>query len=396
MAGSLRGINGRGTEFDADFAPLIGQAYSVAALSIRGTAMTSLDGFHDAYGATYGTRGERSVVEHYGRPARTHRAVRNGVGVYPRPADVVTVTGADRVEYVDNVLTVSVPSDAGAGCYGLLLSPNGRVRLDLYVYCLKDKLLLVLPPGEAEALVADWQEKVFIQDVAFETETTYEVVHVTGPQATEAMHTTLADDLPTDLYSFVETTIEGHSIFAAATEALAGEAGYDVLVDAESATPVVSAFTTGAIPAVPIGTQIWEQLTLEAGTPLLDPDFRDELPNNAGLRLALDFEKGCYVGQEVVSRIEHRGHPNARLVGLEFGSLPESGAELHHDGESIGHVTRAIESPIRKTSIGFGYLPFGFEREALDSPVGTARIVPLPFVEGSAASERLPDYPPVE
>ena len=355
--------------------------------------MTTLDGFHDAYGATYGTRGERAVVEHYGRPERTGRAVRNGVGVYPRPTDVLAITGADRVDYLDNVLSTRVPAAPGEGCYGLLLTPTGRVRLDMYVYTDSDRVIVVLPPGEREDLVAEWQEKVFIQDVSFDSRPELTVIHVTGPEAPQALTPVTSGDLPSMPYACCTSTIGDVSVFVAAVDAPAGEHSFELLVDADDAATVLSELTTGGVPAIPFGTQTWEQLTLEAGTPLLDPDFRDEIPNNAGLRAAIDFEKGCFVGQEVVSRIEHRGQPNVRLVGLEFDDRPEPEAELVNHGESVGRVTRAVPSPMLDTPIGFGYVPADFHEEALALEDGTsARIVTLPFVEGSDRSARLPAY----
>lgn len=355
--------------------------------------MTTLDGFHDAYGATYGTRGDRSVVEHYGRPERAARAVRNGLGVYPRPADVLAITGEDRVEYVDNVLSTPVPETPGHGCYGLLLTPNGRVRLDMYVYTAPDRLFVVLPPGEREDLVADWREKVFIQDVTFDPRPGMTVIHVTGPEATHALAPVVRDELPAERYACRTTSIGDTTVFVAAGDAPAGEVGYELLVEQDEAATVLSELTTGGVPAIPFGTRTWEQLTLEAGTPLLDPDFRDDLPNNAGLRAAIDFEKGCFVGQEVVSRIEHRGNPNERLVGLEFDERPDPDAELIDEGESVGRVTRAATSPVLETPIGFGYVPAGLERDALALPDGTtALLASLPFVDGSDRSARVPAY----
>ena len=108
--------------------------------------MTVIEETHVAHEATFREVGGRRVVEDYGRPERTHRAVRNVVGVCEFGYGVVVVTGEDRVDYVDNAVSNHVPDEDGAGCYALLLDPDGRVDTDMYVYNAGERLLVFTPP----------------------------------------------------------------------------------------------------------------------------------------------------------------------------------------------------------------------------------------------------------
>jgi aminomethyltransferase len=117
--------------------------------------MTLLAGIHDEHGATYTELGGRRVVDHYGRPERTHRAVRNGVGVRELPVGVCVVTGEDRHAFVDDAVSNAVPAGDGRGVYALLLDPQGGIRTDMYVFAAGERLLVFTPPGEAGPLAAD-------------------------------------------------------------------------------------------------------------------------------------------------------------------------------------------------------------------------------------------------
>ena len=96
--------------------------------------MTVIESVHADHDATFEERGDRRVVAHYGRPERTHVAVRNVVGVTERGHGVLVVEGEDRVDFVDNAISNRVPTEDGEGCYALLLDPQGAIETDMYVY----------------------------------------------------------------------------------------------------------------------------------------------------------------------------------------------------------------------------------------------------------------------
>ncbi len=154
--------------------------------------MTVLEAVHEAHGGRFRTVGGRRVVDSYGRPERTHRAVRNVVGVCEFGYGVLVVTGEDRVEYVDNAVSNRVPDADGEGCYALLLDPQGAVETDMYVYNAGERLLVFTPPQRAAPLAEEWREKTFIQDVEISVATDdFAVFGVHGPKATEKIASVL-------------------------------------------------------------------------------------------------------------------------------------------------------------------------------------------------------------
>ena len=362
--------------------------------------MSTLTAVHADHGATVTERGGREVVAHYGRPVRAHQAVRNGVGVIEHALDVLVVTGDDRVEYVDNAISNAVPASDGRGVYALLLTPQGRVRTEMYVYNAGERLLVVLPPGKGEPVGTDWREKTFIQDVSIEVATDrFAVFGVHGPQATEKLASVLTTTTPERHLRFVRGSLGEAGVTVARTDALAGEEGYQVICAAGEAPSVFDTLETRGLNAAPFGYRTWETLTLEAGTPLFSSELDGGVPNNLGLHAAIDYEKGCFVGQEVVSRVANRGRPTKRLLGLRVERVPEADAAVFDGDESVGTVTRACESPTLDCPIAFALLNRELserigEENALavrvDGEERPATAVELPFVDGSDRSGRLP------
>jgi len=383
--------------------------------------MTVLRSVHEDHGATFTERGGRSVVLDYGRPERTVKAVRNVAGVTEAAYGVVSVTGEDRVDYVDNAVTNAVPTEEGAGCYALLLDPDGKIRTDMYVYHAGEQLLIFVPPGEATPLAAEWTDKTFIEDVTFEVRTSeFGVFGVHGPKATEKVASVFTNGTPPDdRLTFDRGQFDDVGVTVIRTDAPTGEEGYEVVCAAESAEKVFDVLVNQGLNAAPFGWAAWDALTLEAGTPRFASELDGRLPNVVGVRNALDFEKGCYVGQEVVSRIENRGRPPERVVGVEFddGAVPAPGAAVLDGDAAVGEVTRALDSPTLDATIAMAVVdtevvaPGAVDADAVDAAAvdGSrtsavslsvradgeeldAAIATLPFVDGSDRSARVPQY----
>jgi aminomethyltransferase len=359
--------------------------------------MTVLDDIHADHGATFTDRNGHRAVSHYGRPERTHRAVRAGVGVMEAAVGVVTVTGDDRIDYVDNAISNRVPADDEHCRYAFLLDPSGRVRTDMLVCNAGDKLLLFTPPGEARPLADDWSEKIFIEDVTVRAATDeFAVFDVHGPKATEKIASVFTGTAaPEERFSFTRGTLGDTPATVIRTDAPTGEESFSVVCGADGAPDTFDTLINRGTNAAPFGYRTYDWLTLEAGTPQFATELHDSLATDTGVRSALDFEKGCFVGQEVISRIENRGHPGQRLVGLEPESVPEAGAAVHEGTASVGAVTRAAHTPSADRPIALAAVDFDaegpFEVAGADGDI-PATVAPLPFVEGSERSGRLPGY----
>ena len=360
--------------------------------------MTVLEDAHANHGAMFVEHGGNRVIEDYGRPERTHRAVRNVVGVIEFAFGILEVTGDDRVKYVDNIVSNHVPREDGHGSYALVLDPQGAIEADLYVYNAGERLLLFVPPDRTDPIVEEWREKIFIDDVEIRVVTDdLAVFGIHGPKATEKVASVLnGASAPEPPLSFVRGSMKDAGVTVIAGDGLAGEEGYEIICAADDAPDVFDTLVNHGMNAAPFGYTTWNTLTLEAGTPQFDSELRGNIPNVAGARNALDFEKGCYVGQEVVSRVENRGRPSRRLAGLALDTVPSAGAAVFDGDASVGEVTRAAMSPMREEPITLAYVDFGMDTAdvtvRIDGEEHDASVEELPFVTGSMRSERLPTY----
>jgi len=348
----------------------------------------TLGGSHDDHGATFGQRGGREVVEEYGRPDRAVRAVRNAVGVIEMGYGVVVVTGDDRRAAVDDTITNSVPEADGEGCYALVLDDHGTVETELFVYDAGERLLLFTPPGRTDALrrrLSDTRRDAQVREAT----TDFGVFGVHGPMATEKIASVLhTAGAPTGAYSFVRGSMGDAGVSVVAGDAPGGEESYEVICAASDADEVWTTLLSRGNGAAPFGYQTYETLTLEAGTPLLESEIRGETPANMGL-----------TGVAGVQRRGAGGEASPQLVGLEFDgdaddTLPGRGAAVRSEDGPVGELTRARWSPSLSTPVAFALVDRGASVTTVQTEIGAvqATATPLPFVEGSNDSRRVPSY----
>lgn len=363
--------------------------------------MIAARSFHQDHGAVFRTIEGIETIDHYHRPARTHKAVRNGVGVIEQPYSVLAIGGSDRFEYVNNVITNQVPDETGEGTYALLLDPQGRIQTDMHVYCTDEQFLVFLPPGKATEVADEWE--VFIQDVSITVATDeYTVFGVHGPTATEKIASVLSQaSAPADQLSLVQGTLGDIGVTVIRGDDITGEESYEVVCTSGDAPKVADTLVNHGLNAVLFGQTTWNGLTLEAASPVFASELEGKIPNVTGLMNAIDYDKGCFVGQEVASKVRNRGRPSQRIIGLEVSSLPDPNASVFEGDSSVGEVTRAFESPMLEEYLALAYVDYSLGDDAtitvrVDGDDVAATQTELPFYTGSSQSARLPEYPQAE
>ncbi len=163
-----------------------------------------------------------------------------------------------------------------------------------------------------------------------------------------------------------------------------GENGFDILVDSAQKAELLQALESAG--AQPISEDTLEILRVEAGIARFGRDIDEtNVVPETNLDDAVSYTKGCYVGQEIIVRIKHRGHPAKKLTGLRFeiDTQVESGAIISStENQEIGRVTSAVISP-RMGSIGLGYVRYEHLAEGTRVVVSDgidATVTGLPFV----------------
>ena len=277
------------------------------------------------------------------------------------------LTGAKRLDLLHRLTTNDVRSlTPGQGARTALLTDKGRIVEDLRLHALEDSVLLVTSPGN-QARVREILEKLrFRDDVTVEDVTTSTaMISLLGPQSGHLLEAVssasgLAELTP---QHSVEIGLGGARVVAARCVDVGGR-GFNLIVPSGAAPAVWSALFAKGDPygASPCGEEAYEMLRIELGLPRFGRELtEDHNPLEARLDDAISWTKGCYVGQEVVARLDSRHKVSKLLVGvwLEPGPVPEAGSPIESPsapGVAAGVLTSVAPSLDFRRVIGLGYV----------------------------------------
>ena len=347
---------------------------------------------HDDFGAVSGDFQGRVAVLHYGDAAAEYRAVRTAAGLCDLSCrGKLRMTGADRQRFLHRVVTNDVEGlGAGEGVYACMLTPQGKIISDMSVYVREEDLLIDVEPGMAGVLRDTLDRYTLMDDVEIADVTSqYGLIGVYGRRADDSIRRLAGplDRLPP--CGHIELAWNGLSLTVARSHRT-GERDYDVYVPAENADGAWKALLGGdGGDCVPIGHETLEVLRVEAGIPRCTAELDGRIiPNEAVKDRAVSFTKGCYVGQEPVVMMEHRGRPNRLLSGLviEGETLPEQNAVIRQDGKEAGWITTAVHGRAVNKIIALGFIRRRYRE--LGGPLDVE-------VSGGTAVADLPFYDPV-
>lgn len=271
--------------------------------------------------------------------------------------------GADRSAFLHALLTNDIAAlPPGAGTYALYLTPQGRMIADLHVFARPDCLIADVPAPMRLSLAETFDRLVFSEDVRVaDVSTTIRQYAVVGGGAADllARATGLAGKAVRDLPLWSQLDVEAG--FVVRTDD-ADEGSWDVLVAEGAADRVIGALEEAG--AVQASAELLDAMRIDAGRPKFGVDMSGEtIPLEAGLlERAISQTKGCYVGQEVIIRVLHRGGGRVakRLVRIACdeagGAVPPADATISADGRDVGHVTSAARSPRTGRIVALGYV----------------------------------------
>ena len=274
------------------------------------------------------------AVARYTEVVPTHQeqleAARAGAVIVFRPdlASVV-VRGTDRVQWLNGLLTCDlVRAVAGTASYGLALTQKGRILADVIVLADADALRLIVPREAVSELVTTLERYIIMEDAEL------------AP----------ADDVVALAYGPQSLALCGEGVTLAAFDPLGG-GGAALLIAGE----------VDAVAGLHGEHDLFEALRIAAGVPRFGFDFDvTTYPQEALLeRRAVSFDKGCYLGQEVVCMLELRGHVKRKLARVAVGGSeePTRGSEVRDPlGAVVGALTSVTRSPISGEIVGLAML----------------------------------------
>ena len=298
-------------------------------------------------------------------------ALRHGTGVAALSGGWIAVTGSDRVRWLNGMVTNSVQAlTPGDGAYSFLLSAQGRIQGDATVWAEADRLLLQTSAEQVEPMITLLDRFIIMDDVELAPVSLHDLL-IVGPQAAEALTAIGIPARASKLLKQRGITWQDRSFTLINA--------YSPLVprfELWSANPEDLAAVREVLQATPVGEAAIELLRIAEGTPSFGTDIRDrDLPQETEQTRALHFNKGCYLGQEIVERIRSRGNVHRTFTTFVLhGDTPPANTPIQADGKPVGELTSVASGPIDGHQLALGFV----RREAIDRglsltyPGGTA------------------------
>ena len=349
---------------------------------------------HHAFGATFVKDYEEwELVDHFTNPDQEHHAVRQGAGLLDLShRGRLRLTGSDRAAYLHRIISNDVEGLAvGRGNYATILTNRGKIIADMKVFVFEDAVGIETSAETTSTLYQELDKYLIADDVNIEDlSDSTGVIGVHGPKSTELLWEVYGLDVEhlSDYHNIFHET-DGRRIICARVNET-GEIGYNLCTASESIGWLWDTILAKgrAFGVAPVGLTALNSLRIEAGIPRYGAELGDSIfPGEAELEDAISYEKGCYIGQEIVARMKYRGHPNRLLRGFKItdDTLPQSGDLLYDADTEIGWITSAVVSPTLGIPIAMGYVRTAFTDEDSEVDVETvsgrvkAKVQLLPF-----------------
>jgi folate-binding protein YgfZ len=354
---------------------------------------------HHGLNARFGELNGAEIVNDYGDWLAEHAALRETAGVIDLSfRSRICLTGTDRIRFLHGQVTNDVKKlRSGEGCYSAITTAKGKMESDLNIFALADELLLDFEPGLTEKISARLGKFIVADEVqVVDAAPHYGLLSVQGPKAIEAVRAlNLFPETPTRQLGSIKISDATLGEIYLVNNPRIGTTGFDLFVPNNSLGAVADKLIAAAkqIGGCAVGWTAFETARTEAGIPRFGADMDEtNIPLECGIeRRAIVYNKGCYIGQEVINRIHNVGHVTRELRALrlvtDLESLPKKGDKLFHAGKEVGYVTSAVKSPALNANIALGYVrreanqignELTLRTVAGESPV---KIVELPFVK---------------
>jgi folate-binding protein YgfZ len=275
----------------------------------------------------------------------------------------VCLLGSDREKFLHGQITNDVLRlKTGQGCYAALVTAKGKIESDLFVFKLREELLLDFEPGLTERVVNRLQRYVIAEDVqVVDVSPHYGLLSVCGPESIRVLEQA-ALPVPETSLSWSSTATTAGELYVMNNTRFRLPA-FDLFVPAGEIERIALALEKAGqeIGARWAGFEALETVRIENAIPRYGVDMNETtLPQEAELQdRAISFAKGCYIGQEVIARIRTYGQvaKALRLLRLSHAaSLPTPGTKLFSAGKEVGSIMSVTRSPKFAANVALGYV----------------------------------------
>ena len=323
--------------------------------------------------------GGAATAPDFGDPRAEFQSLLLGCGLYDLSWRAkITVTGGDRVRWLNGMVTNNVRDLApGHGVYAFMLNAQGRIQADLYAFQRGESLLVDTERGQRDKILELFDHFIIADDVEIaDVSDKLTALGLTGPEARAVLGRSGIAVPDLAHLQFADVTWQQKTVTLLRSGEEARES-WQVWVAPEHVGELWDALRKAG--ARPTGTAALNLFRISRGIPQFGVDIRErDLPQETGQTRALNFTKGCYLGQEIVERIRSRGAVHRQFTAFTVeGTLPEPGVKIlpgEKEEKEVGEITSSAILPLADGDrpVALGYL----RREAVgkDLRAGTAKL----------------------
>jgi folate-binding protein YgfZ len=332
-------------------------------------------------GATF--EQDATVPASFGNDGDAIAAAHNKVALCDRSHwGLLQLGDRDRNQFLHNQTTNEIQTlKPGQGCNTVIVTSTART-LDLAtVYITEESILALVSPGQVPRLI-EWfdrylfpMDRVTLKDISAQ----FAIFSLIGPRSHSLLQQwgelAIATQ-PENSHQLVQLDEVEVRIAVGSGLALPG---YTLLVPLDTAAQMWSKMSS--LGAVPCGDRAWEQLRIQQGRPKCDRELTDDYnPLEAGLWNCISFDKGCYIGQETIARLNTYKGVKQRLWGLRLSAPVAVGTPITVDESKVGTLTSIAETP--EGTFGLGYVRTKAGGEGLNVKAGKAegQLIAVPFL----------------
>jgi folate-binding protein YgfZ len=337
-----------------------------------------------AQGASFGQYAGAETPVRFGDVAAEMAVLRHSAGVFDLGWRAkLLAKGDDRVRWFNAMVTNNIkdlPHNHGA--YSFLLNAQGQIQADMYVYIRGDHVLVDTDESQVARVREVFEKYIIMDDVSIsDASDKLSAIGLQGPESPEVLKRLGHDVSALKPLEIVDMKLGEADISIVRRDWPVP--AFEIWASASNLPTVWSSLI--AARAKPVGSEAYEIMRVVLGMPRYGIDIGDrDLPQETGQDRALNFRKGCYVGQEIVERIHSRGKVHRSLAGVIIeGPAPAPGAAVQSQGKQIGEVRSVATIPVNGSSRTFalsslrrGALPIGAPLQVGDA---NATLSELPF-----------------
>lgn len=313
-----------------------------------------------ASGARLGSYRGADTAASFGDTASEFEALLQGAAVFDMSwQSKLIFSGRDRLRWMNGMVTNNIRDLAvGRSVYCFILTPQGHNQGDLVAYNRGDYLLATTDREQAPKVTATLQRYIIMDQVEIEDiSDKLSSLGIAGPKSREILSNAGIDIAQLEIGQVVDLEWRGIGISVARSAHPQMDA-YEIWVAGENAEKVWEGLL--AVGAKPVGSDALEMYRIFRGVPRYGMDLRErDLPQETGQQHALNFTKGCFIGQEIVERIRARGNVHRTFIGFEIdGEPPQPGTKVRANDKDVGEITSSARIPFPggERTLALGYL----------------------------------------